>query len=391
MSRYNQTLVTVFILILNIPAAMTIDEHAPSLPAMMGFFHTNAATMQLTITFYMLGMALSQWICGILSDRFGRRPVLIVTGFIFLLATLLCLFSTHFSVLLMGRFFQGAGSGLFAMISPALIGEALDKERIPKVSAYFSMSYALIPILAPVIGGYIQDLSGWEGNFVFMFIVAFIIYLFAIFCLPETHVPTEQHRLHIPSITKSYIRVFTNREYMGAVIGMIFVWSSIIAFSILGPFLLQNTLKLSAIQYGHYALLIGLGFLIGNSLHTRLIKKIDSIKTGQTLAIFISLFQLILVWMGWVNLATLMLPTFLYMAAVGLIFPALYGKAATVFTDIVGIASSLIGCLILIGAVVITALMTSFKAHEPITLPLIYLSLISLSTIATWIGFKKVH
>lgn len=386
MGKYNQKLITTFILILNIPAAMSIDEHAPSLPTMMRFFGTDAAEMQLTITLYMLGMALSQWVAGALSDRFGRRPILLSTALIYLFGTVLCISSIHFSELLVGRFLQGVGSGVFAMISPALMGEALDPERVDKVSSYFSMSYALIPILAPVIGGYIQEYLGWTFNFGFMFIVALGISLFAYFKLPETHTPTEAHRLHLPTLLKSYYRVISNRAYITAVLGMIFAWASIIAFSILGPFILQKTLGLSPIEYGYYALLIGLGFLVGNTLQPRIGKWLDPVLSGLAIASAFSFLQLILMTFGWVNLGTVMIPTFLYMIGIGMVFPSLYGRAATVFTDIVGIASSLIGCFILIGAVALTALMTRFPAHSPISLSIIYLTLICLCSFSVWLG-----
>lgn len=391
-TRFNQHLITFFILILNIPAAMSIDEHAPSMPAMAHALHSTTSAMQLTITLYMLGMAISQLICGALSDRFGRKPVLMITAVIYLLATLLCLFSTHFLVLLTGRLLQGIGTGGFAIIAPALMGEALEKSRVVRVSAYFSMSYALVPILAPVIGGYLQDFSGWRANFVFMFLVTLIITLFTGWKLPETHQPIAHHQLNPRQLIKNYSTVLTNQQYMTAVICMIFAWSTIITFSVLAPFLLQNILGLSATSYGHYALLVGLGFFIGNNLNTFLLKKMPIekiVKLGLVLAIAICVLQLLLIALFHTTLSTVIIPTFLLMCAIGMIFPGFYSKAATVFTDLVGIASALIGCLILTGAVIITSIITFFEAHSAITLVGTYLILCLLCAGTYWLGLSR--
>lgn len=376
--RFNQSLITFFILILNIPAALTIDEHAPSLPAMTYAFDSTIPAMQFTITIYMLGMAISQWFCGALSDRFGRRPILMTTAFIYLVASLVCIFSTHYFELMVGRFFQGVGAGCFAMISPALMGEALEKERVGGVSAYFSMSYALIPILAPVIGGYIQEYVGWQGNFVLMFCLTFLITAFSFWKLPETHEPKVHHKLNMPQMMKNYGTVLGNGKYMAAVICMIFSWSAIIAFSVLGPFLIQGSLGLSSITYGHYALFVGLGFFAGNYANRFLIKMWKASKViifGLSYSILVSFVQLLLVLYGYFNATVIMVPTFLLMIGMGLIFPSFYGRAVTIFKDLVGIASALIGCLILIGAVICTAIMSAFEAHSAITLASVYLAL----------------
>ncbi len=385
MASYNQRAITFFILILNMPAALCVDEHAPSLPAMTRFFGTLPSTMQLTISIYMLGMAISQWISGVLSDRFGRRPVLFATAFIFLIASIFCTFTNSATALLAGRFFQGIGTGCFAMISPALMGEALDKTRLHKVSAYFSMSYSLIPILAPVIGGYIQHWIGWRGNFGFMFLFTFVIAMIAFFKLPETHKPTEEHRLVLSKILKNNKKVLTTPAYMLPVAGMIFLWSMIIVFSVMAPFILQNMLQISAIEYGYCAILVGIGILLGNYCNTQLHRFFNTeqiIWMGLIAMLLISLGQLFLLAFTPLHILTLLVPIFLIMVANGVVFPSYYAIAASVFTTLVGVASSLIGCLILVGAVISTGIMTKLEAHSALTLSTVYVVLSSLCFLA---------
>lgn len=378
MNAYNQRLIIFFILILNMPAALCVDEHAPSLPAMATFFGSLPSTMQLTITVYMFGMAISQWLSGVLSDRFGRRPILFSTAFIFFIASIACIYTNSADVLLISRFFQGVGTGCFAMISPALMGEALEKSRLQKTSAYFSMCYSLIPILAPVIGGHIQDWIGWRGNFGFMFLFTFVITAIAWFKLPETHKPTDEHRLVPSQIWHNNKKVLTTPSYMLPVVGMIFLWSMIIVFSVMGPFILQNKLHLSAAEYGYCALLIGIGILIGNYSNTWLHKIFHTeqiLRISVAIMLLISLIQLFLLIFTPLHLITLMLPLFLIMIANGVIFPSYYAIAASIFTTLVGIASSLIGCLILLGAVICSAIISKLEAHSAITLSAVFVSL----------------
>ena len=138
---------------------------------------------------------------------------------------------------------------------------------------------------------------------------------------------------------------------------LIFSWTFIVVFSVVAPFILQVDLKLSAIQYGHSALFIGVAYLIGNTISSILIKKISQ-KVMMCYGVFVMMISsttlLILVATTSPSWFTIMLPSFSAVIGVGLLFPRAYGVALSIFTDLSGLAGSLIGSLMCFGAVILT-------------------------------------
>ena len=385
-NKFNYNLIVFFIIIINIPAGMAVDQYTPSLPAMVKFFAVNKGVMQWTVSLYLLGLAFSQWICGYYSDYYGRRKMLFPTAIIYLLGVLLCIFAHHFWIILLGRLIQGIGAGVFSMLAPALMGEALDEKDVPRVSGYFTISYSLVPIIAPVIGGYLQHYFNWQANFSFLFVMCFLITIIAFIWLPETRsIETKTSReFGFFKLFKDSFEVICNLNYLRSVICLSLLWSVIPIFGILAPFIIQNLLHQSAKAYGQYALFIGLGFLLGNLLNNILIRKFDHFKiilVSLFLVIVISIVQSIFMFANMLSIVTVMLPSVLIMFFIGIVFPLLFGGAAVAEKRLVGVASALIGCLICLGAFVITFIISLFETHPAVTLSLSFLILSVISLV----------
>lgn len=211
-----------------------------------------------------------------------------------------------------------------------------------------------------------------------MWVFTAVITALAWFKLPETHQPSKEHHLTFSQIWRNNKRVLTTPAYMLPVLGMGLLWSMIITFSIVGPFLLQSQLHLSSTEYGYCALLIGVGIMIGNYINTRLHKIFQTeqiLQMSVVLMLLIALIQFFLLIFTPLHLMTLMAPILLLMIMNGILFPSYYALAASVFTTHVGTASSLIGCLILLAATLCSAIITKLQAHSAITLSAVLLSL----------------
>jgi predicted MFS family arabinose efflux permease len=197
--------------------------------------------------------------------------------------------------------------------------------------------------------------------------------------LPETHRPTSKDRPPLKRLLRNYGTVLSEPTYLSAVSGVAFSWSMIVTFSVVGPFLLQETLGLSARLYGWSALLVGLGFFVGNLLNTTLSKTHTSssiLKLGLGLSLVTGLIMLGIFLAGLVDLITVMAPTFVIMVGIGLTFPNYYGVAVGVFTnELTGVANALIGALVLFGTVIYTIVLTALHAHAPLTLASVYVVL----------------
>jgi len=196
--------------------------------------------------------------------------------------------------------------------------------------------------------------------------------------LPEKKRP-KQSPLNIGMLRAAYSAIFTSSKYMFAVSGAMLSWSTIITFSIIGPFLIQNALGFSATIYGYSALFIGLGFFLGNILNTRWMAHLSQnalIRIGLFISILASLSLLGMMLFYLFNIWTIMVPSFFVMIGIGFCFPNYYGKAVSVFTEqYVGIANALIGALVLFGTVIYSLILTTLHAHSPVTLGSVYLAL----------------
>ena len=374
----NKMLLAFLVIFTNIVPPLSVDEYTPSIPHMLAPLHTTAAMMQLTVTVYMLAFAVSQMICGPLSDSFGRRKILLFNLPIYFIGTLICIFAHSGFVLILGRVIQGLGVGALALTGPAVMSDCFKGKELLRISARYSTIYSFIIISAPVIGGFIQQWLDWQGNFVFMFVLGVIIFATFYFLFPETHPVEKRHHLSMKNIRKSYFAVLTNKKYMAAVICLVLTWTMLVVFSVMAPFLIQNKLHFSPAQYGLLALLVGVGFFVGNTINNFLLKIFLPVKImlwGFFIMLAMSLIQTVLPLLGFFNIYTVMLPVCIMMAGAGLGFGYLYGSAASAVPQYAGTAGALIGSLILIGAVIITALITQLEARSPIDMAAVFLVL----------------
>jgi MFS transporter, DHA1 family, multidrug resistance protein len=367
------------IMFMGILAPILIDEYAPSMPAMVTSLNSTTSMIQITISLMLLGLCLGQLILGPLSDRFGRRPIVMIGVGLALLASLLCVFAQSADILLIGRFFQGFGSAAAALTCTALIGESFEGDEIARVTGLFILIYGFVPIASPVIGGHIQAWLGWRSNFIFLLLVLAVAFLFFWIKMPETVDASKSEKLHINLLARAYGAVLTNKKYMSAVIGGMFSWATIITFSLLGPFLIQNTLGFSANAYGYLALIAGLGFLAGNLVNTQALKKHAAacvLRCGVYIALLSSIAALALFCFGLQTIWVMMITSLCLLFGVGLTFPNYYGFAVGVFTkNYVGVANALIGALILVGTVIYSFILSHFHAHSFYVLGAVYVIL----------------
>lgn len=366
----------VLVLLTNAIPPLAIDEFTPSMPHMVLGLDTSVAAIQLTVTLYMLAFSLSQFIGGFLSDAWGRRPVLLASIPLFFVGSLLVIFAPSVGWVLWGRLIQGLGVGVCALTGPALMADCFEGEAITRVSGYYGTVYSFIPISAPIIGGLIQDALGWRYNFVFLLLVSIVVYVIFALKLPETHQPDESHRLSWSNAYRNVMTVLSRPQYIFSVLAMLLVWGQIPVFSIMGPFIMQKGLGFSATVFGFQALLVGLGFFVGSFANTQLQKRFTScqlIWLGVALMIIAAFCLFVLALSGVFNAWSVMLPVFAVMIGGGLAFPNLYGQAVSAVPEYAGIAGAMIGSIILLGAVIITALVTQFHAHSALVLAVVML------------------
>ena len=256
---------------------MSTDLYAPSLPYLTDFFSTTPELIKLTISLNLIIYGFAQLIYGPMSDRFGRRPVLLWSIFLFALASVACAVAKSVDQLLVARMLQGFFAAAEAVICLAVFKDLFTEKEQVKGFAIYGMSIALAPAVAPVLGGYIHIYLGWEYNFYLTSIVGLITALLIYLLLPESTTP-DPHALKVRSIVTGYLNVLRNRKFMvyaclsGVALGFVF------AFVTGAPFILIEYFAVPVQQFGYYQAVIAVAFFFGSMLATKLVDSWDPIR-----------------------------------------------------------------------------------------------------------------
>lgn len=162
-----QPLLIFVILMLMVLMQMTTDQYVPSLPAITKEFHSSEASIQLTLSLFMLGLSISHVFYGPLSDKIGRKPPLIFGVGLSILGSLCCFLAPSVLVLIIGRFIQGFGIGCCGSVGRSLVRDLFTDRILSKIGSYVGIVSVFIMVASPILGGYIQEHFGWRINFYF--------------------------------------------------------------------------------------------------------------------------------------------------------------------------------------------------------------------------------
>ena len=165
---------------------LTLNILVPAVPNLVVTMNTDPATVQLTISLYLFGLAVSQLALGPLSDRFGRRPVAIAGLAITALSSVLAIAMSSIGGLILARALQALGASTGLVIGRAIIRDLYNRERAASMIGWVTTVMVVAPMVAPLIGGLLDTALGWESIFVFVAIASFVVLSWAFMTLPET-------------------------------------------------------------------------------------------------------------------------------------------------------------------------------------------------------------
>jgi len=362
-------LMTFLILLLVSIGQLAVDVYLPSMPAIVEYYGTTTYTIQMTLTWFLVGFALSQLFYGPLSDSFGRRKIVLVGFVFFILGGVGCIFAQSTKALLYCRFIQGVGAGGGNVLSMAIMRDVYEKKQLAKMTSYLSMAWAIVPMVSPVFGGYIQALWGWKMNFVFLVLIGLIGFLIFYKVLPETK-PKEQKRpKSVVSTLKDYQELLINPRLLGNILPVMMLFGIFVAFQNTSAFLLQNKLGLSEVSYGWCLLFVSSGYIIGSYINSLLIERIPERRVINVGLVFVNIFAfsmlLIALW-GIFEIWSIIVPVFCILLSTGLVYPNCCTGCLSPFPEKAGTAGALFGCLTFIGGS-ITSAVVSFLPENTLT------------------------
>ena len=245
--------------------ALSMNLFLPSLPGMAEYFDTTAAVMSLSVGAYLFVNAALQLVIGPISDKFGRRRVILGGLVIYLLATLGCIFAPNAVVFLIFRMFQAAVA-VAMVLSRAVVRDTTPAKEAGAKIAYVTMGMSLVPMIGPAIGGYLEEAFGWQANFWFLFGFGLLILALGWADLGETARPSE---FTMGQQYREAGGLLTSPRFWGYSLSAACSGGAFFAYLGGAPFVGEYLFELSPQKLGLYFASPGIGYFVGNFIAAR--------------------------------------------------------------------------------------------------------------------------
>lgn len=332
---------------------LAVHAFLPVMPSVKSVFGISDAKAGLGFTIGLAVMAFSTLIYGSLSDRYGRRPVLLTGLALFVLGGILASFAASYAGFIAGRMLQAMGAGCAITLARAIARDAYGTDVLVKVIAYLTMAYTAGPMIAPYVTGLIVDSAGWRAAFWFMALAGLAILTASWAILAETH-PREARQPKHGSYLRDYTRLFSHLRFAGYVFQSGFSSACFYTMAAASAFLMTGYLGRSASEFGSYFTLFPLGYFLGNLVSSRLTKRF-SIETmvlvGAGLNFFAITAQSLVIFTGYFTPLVLFIPGALITFGQGLALPNATTGAMRVIPGLSGTASGIgVFCQTFLGA-----------------------------------------
>lgn len=321
---------------------LSIHLFLPVMPAVKSAFAISDALVELTFSITLFTMAFVTLVYGSLSDRYGRRPVLLGGLLLFVIGSALSAVAGSIEVLIAGRLVQAVGAGCGLTLSRAIARDAYGPDALVKAIAYLTMAYTLGPMIAPPLGGILMDTLGWRAAFWFALLVGAAILIGTYLILFETRAGSSSGPR--TPVLQHYATLLRHGRFLAYVLQSGFLSLAFFAIAAASPFLVQGLLGQSATAYGFYFMLFPLGYMSGNLISSRLSGRasIDyMVVLGSLLAFLVVAGQAALILAGFLTPLLIFLPGSLISFAQGLSMPNAQAGAMRVAPVLAGTAAGL--------------------------------------------------
>ncbi|WP_278409113.1 multidrug effflux MFS transporter [Pseudomonas rhodesiae] len=322
---------------------ITLDMHLPALPAMADYFQASDSQLQLTLTLYTLGSAISLLVSGPLTDRFGRRPVLLTGLALYGLATLACALSDSLAVLIIARLFQALGGCCTTVIGRVIVRDHFDRNEQARLLGLISMAMAVSPMAAPVVGSLLLPWFGWRGLFLLLGAIGALLYGAVYRRLPETR-PAHVAATPPGNLLGLYGQLLRDRYFLRYALAIGCVYSTYFPFISESSALLQRGFGLSATAYALVFAATISGYMLGANLFRRLVLRFEADRLiSAAIALNVTGSVLLAVTTSaWAQQwLAIVLPMVVIMVSVGLVIPACQLSVLQPYGAIAGTASGL--------------------------------------------------
>jgi DHA1 family bicyclomycin/chloramphenicol resistance-like MFS transporter len=339
-----------FLLMLVAAAAVSplaINLYLPSMPGMAVALGVDYAAVQFTLSVYLAAVALGQLLIGPISDRYGRRPVLLCGLVLYIVGSLVCMLAPTIGVLNMGRVIQAIGGCAGLALSRAIVRDIYTKDEAASMIGYVTMGMAVAPMIAPTIGGVLEAAYDWRASFAFLALFGMLI-LMVVYRLQHETNPYRGSAGGMNRVVKGYAALFRARAFWGYALTAGFTSSAFFSFVSGAAYVVIGLMGRTPLEYGLYFGLVSIGYMMGNFSSGRYAAKLGPsrmIRLGCSVAATAVLSMAILHGLFPMAPLALFLPMLFVGVGNGLVLPSCLAGAVSVKPEVAGAASGLAGSL----------------------------------------------
>jgi DHA1 family bicyclomycin/chloramphenicol resistance-like MFS transporter len=337
---------TILLTALVATGSLSVSIYTPSMPALAADFHTRPAMVKLTLSLFLIGFAVAQLVYGPLSDRFGRRPVLVAGLAVYVLGSVACVLAPTIEAMIAARFLQAVGACTGPVLGRAVVRDVHGREGTARILAWIGAAVTLSPAIGPTLGGSIHVWFGWRANFALLAVFGMILLATAWRLLGETNRQLDPGAVRLAPMAGNYRRLLTDRLYLGYMLSGSCIYGGLYAWIAAAPFLFVERLHFSPDRYGALTIVTTGCYIGGSVTAARLTQRAGldrMILIGCLLAVAGAALMMLFAMYARLSAVSLIGPMMLFSFGMGLILANALAGGLLPFPHMAGAASALLG------------------------------------------------
>ena len=358
----------------------TLNILVPALPALVTRLGTDSGTVQLTLSLYLLSLATAQLLLGPLSDRYGRRPVVVAGLTINMVASLAAIAAASIEALIATRIIQAVGAATGIVMGRAIIRDLYERDRAASMIGLVTTAMVIAPMVAPLIGGLLDTAFGWEAIFLFIAAASAAVLLWAIVVLPETRpiiVDETPAKLH-----HAWLALMRSRKFHAYVLAGALGSAPFFTFLGGGPYVVVTVMGRTSAEYGLWFAISSLGYMAGNFMAARLSQRYGldrMIAAGIAVSLFGATLTTVLVMaLPDAGPAVVFLPQVIISMGNGILLPNAIAGAVSVRPDVAGAGAGITGFAQMAIGAASTQVVSLALAGASTAMPMVWMMLIEI-------------
>jgi DHA1 family bicyclomycin/chloramphenicol resistance-like MFS transporter len=320
-------------------AVFPLDVVLPSFPALSSHFHTTPSEIAESVSIFAIGLAVSLLLIGPLSDRFGRKKLLLAGIALSAIGATGCLFAEDFAWFLGFRVVQAVGCGTFAL-SQALIQDLFAGRELERIRIWMTTAGGIFISSSPLMGTWLQLYGGWQASFYVFIVLAIVVWLWSARLLDDSR---SQHRPSSVGFFSGYWLLFSDIRFVGYWLISALAFACHFSFIVMSPLIFMEHLNLSAYQFAWALLLYGAAYVLGGVVASVLHRTMASDRQINTGLALIAVSGAVMLWLDWqfgLSAATVLIPMLVCTAGTTICRPIANSKAMSLYPELAGTSTS---------------------------------------------------